>query len=100
MNTDNILAKIRQKKNVVVLLLSPDDELSVRAHQAFLAYETKLVSRGFYTSVVLISAKTALIEELACVRAPQLRVFSRGKLHTKIVGFLGSGEVDSVLKVV
>lgn len=98
MTPEKTISCIRQKQNIAVLLLQPDDELSVRAQQAFHSYESRILSRGFQVVTLEICPKTTLSEELACVRAPQLRFFAKGKLHHKVVGVLDEAEVDAALR--
>jgi len=99
MTPEQTISQIRQKANVVVLLIHPEDELSARAQQALLSQEGRLRSRGFQVSVVETNSRTSASEELACVRAPQLRFFLRGKLQHKIVGIFDESEIDSALRV-
>lgn len=100
MTPEQTIFSIRSKVSCAVLLVHPDDELSARARQTFLALETKLKSRGFTTSVLDVTSRTSVSDELACVRAPQLRIFIRGKLQCKLVGLFDDSDIDVALRTV
>lgn len=99
MTPEQTLAQIRQKANVIVLLIHPEDELSARAQTTLLSQEGRLRSRGFQVSVLETGPRTVSSEELACVRAPQLRFFLRGKIQHKIVGIFDEADIDSALRL-
>ena len=97
MTPEQTVSQIRQKDNVVVLLIAPGDELSARAQKTLLTQESRLRSRGFQVSILEMGAKTHVSEELACVRFPQLRFFLRGKMQHKIVGIFDDAQIDAAL---
>lgn len=100
MTPEQTLSSIRQKANVAVLIIHPDDDLSARAKQTFLSQDSRLRSRGFQVSTVEIGAKSSSSEELSCVRVPQLRFFLKGKLQAKLVGLFDETDIDSILRSV
>ncbi len=99
MQAEQILSQIRQKENLAVLIIDPDDELCMRSRQMLFAVEGRLRSSGFQVVIIEVSARTQATEELACVRVPQLRLFAKGKLQHKIVGLFDEAVIDAACKV-
>lgn len=93
MNIDNILAAIKQRNIVAVLLVDSDDHLSRRATSAFALCSDKLASLGIESYVVPVDSRTALTEELAAVRVPQVRLFCNGSLALKHEGLFEPDEL-------
>jgi hypothetical protein len=98
MTPEQIISSIRQKTNVVILLTNAGDDLSARAQQTLSSQEGRLRARGFQIYTLEISPRSSSSEELACVRAPQLRFFLKGKLQAKLIGIFDEPDIDSVLR--
>lgn len=86
--SDHILQLIRKKTALAVLIVLPDDELSLRSYESEGLFEPLLESKGFSFHVLEFNNKLSPIEEFSCARFPQLRIFDKGKLLKKLVGIV------------
>lgn len=86
MNIDTIISAIKQRNVVAILLVSGDDPLSRRATSAFALCSDKLSALGIDSYTVPVDSRTALTEELAAVRVPQVRLFRDGLIVLKHEG--------------
>lgn len=98
LTSEEALTLIRNSKKVAVLLVTPSDELCVRARGSLTSCEDRLRGLGFSTFWVEADPKSNQSEELACVRVPQLRFFSHGKQLHKLVGTIDDGTIDSLFR--
>lgn len=97
-SSDEVLTQVRTFNKVAVLLYSYEDELCARAKGSLPSFEDKLRGLGFTLYYLEVDGKSALSEELACVRVPQLRLFSQGKLVHKLVGTIDEYSINSLVR--
>ena len=97
-SSDDAILQIRSFKKVAVLLYSDEDELCARARGSLSSCEDRLRGLGFSTLCVEVCPRSTQSDELACVRVPQLRLFSQGKLIQKLIGSIDDYSIDSLLR--
>jgi hypothetical protein len=96
---EQALSQIRSRANVAILLIQENEPLCTRARSVFSLLETRLRANDFEIFVVPVSDKTSKIEEFACVRVPQLRLFSGGRLRHKSVGVPSEEEIMGAISL-
>ena len=94
---DQVVALVRLRARVAVLLYLEEDPLSTRSLSAFELLESKLRSHGYYTFSLAVDHRSSHYEETSCVRVPQLRLFDRGRCRTKLTGLLSFDELNSIV---
>lgn len=94
---EHALSLIKSRANVAILLVQENEPLCARAKSVFSLLETKFRAHNFDMFVVSISDKTSKLEEFSCVRVPQVRLFTHGKLRHKLIGILSEEEITETL---
>ena len=94
---DQVVALVRLRAKVALLLYLEEDPLSIRSLSTFELLESKLRSHGYYVFSLAVDRRSSHYEETSCVRVPQLRLFEKGRCRTKLTGLLSLDELNSVL---
>ena len=94
---DRAVALVRLKTDVVVLLYIPNDPLCSRARSVLGLFENRLENLGYTVLAIPVNEHSAHYEEVSCVRVPQLRVFSRSRLKTKLTGLFSYEDLRAVV---
>lgn len=71
-----------------VLLLMQEEELPacLRTIQIIMMYEIRFKQLGFELIAVDVSDETSKIQELACIKIPQIRIFRNTQMISKYSG--------------
>jgi hypothetical protein len=97
----NIMEKIIEKignGKVILVLLQEEDKLSLRLKDVLEQYCSLYESAGFEIIFLFISEGSQEVDELACIRVPQIRIFPNGKLVKKLIGILNNYELEHLVK--
>lgn len=94
---DQVVALVRLRTKVAVLLYVKDEPLCSRSLSTLGLIEGKLRGMGYQVLALEADERSSHYEETACVRVPQLRIFTRGRCRTKLTGILSYDELTSAL---
>lgn len=94
---DQVVALVRLKGNVAVFLYIEDDPFCSRSRSVLGLFGDRLRGHGYHVLAVPVDERSSHYEEVACVRVPQLRLFCRGRLRSKLTGLLTYEALEQVV---
>lgn len=94
---DQVVALVRLKESVVVLLYVDDDPFCARSRSVLGLFSGRLRASGYHVLAVLVDERSSHYEEVACVRIPQLRVFKKGRMRSKVTGLLTYESLEAAM---
>lgn len=95
---DRAVALVRLRTDVVVFLYLKSDPLCTRARSTLSLFENKLRSRGYKIVAVPVNEFSSHYDETSCVRVPQLRFYSRGRLRSKVTGIFSYQDLERLVE--
>lgn len=94
---DQVVALVRLKESVVVFLYIENDPFCSRSRSVLRLFGDRLRSNGYYVLAVPVDERSSHYEEVSCVRVPQLRLFKKGRLRSKLTGLLTYEALEAIV---